>query len=302
MKKTLGLVGLAAVTLGSSFSAMPALASTADCGPTPTGGTLTETNGFCTLKFTNAGSYTFTTSSTFSELAAVSIGGGGGFLQYGDNSGWATGYAGNAGSVEYADLTQVTKGSAFQITVGAGGASAMNAGAPGTATTITGNSQTISGAGAVATTNTFFCIIGTNGNVGVGDGAGGISASHAGETCAQAPGYNFTSNIPTLFPTNDVVIGLGGMLYNAGSRPVLKPGSGANGLMTSTEPSTWVSYDQKGADGAAIFRWKLSELANTGSNADQTITWSVGSLVLGAVLLSASRLRRRQAPARHRAS
>jgi len=300
MKKTLGLVGLAAVTLGSSFSAMPALASNSDCGPTPSGGTLTESNGVCTLKFTTAGSYTFTTPATISNLAAVSIGGGGGLAYYDANGGWDYGYAGNAGGVDYADFTQVEQGRVFQIVVGEGGATALNTPSSGTASTISSGSQTLTGAGGTPSGQNTYCSLGPNSYNGVGEGAGGNTTSRAGETCSQAPGYNFSAVFPSLFPTNDITIGLGGMMYNTPSRPALAPGSGAGGSLTSTEPNTWVSRDAAGADGGAFFRWRIAGLANTGTNANSTTGFATGTILLGTGLIAASAIRRRNAP-KHRA-
>ena len=299
MKKTLGFIGLAAVTIGSSFSAVPALADTSACGPNPTGGTLTEANGVCTLKFTKAGTYRFSAPEAITNLAAVAIGGGAGFWYTDNNGGWGTGYSGNAGSVAYSDFTQVTTGQSFQVVVGRGGATARNVAGDGGLSRITSGAETFFGAGGTSTTGVY-CVVGTNNGIGVGDGAGGASASRAGETCAQGPAFNFSAVLPDLFPTNDIVIGLGGMIYNSGGRPALKPGSGASGTLTSTEPSTWVSYDSKGADGAAIFRWRSQGLANTGSNSDQMMAWALGTLVMGAALISASRVRIRRSPARHR--
>ncbi|CAB4611075.1 MAG: LPXTG cell wall anchor domain-containing protein [Actinobacteria bacterium] len=301
MKKTLGLVGLAAVTLGSSFSAMPAMASTADCGPTPTGGTLTESNGFCTLKFTTAGTYTFTTPAALTELAAVSIGGGGGLTYYASNGGWDYGYAGNAGGVEYADLTQVATGKVFQIVVGQGGSTGLNAATNGAATTVTSGAQTLTGAGGTTANQSSYCAVGTNAYNGVGDGAGGNSPSRNGETCVQGPAFNLSTVFPTLFPTNDIVIGLGGMMYNSGTRPALAPGSGASGTLTTVEPSQWVSRDEKGADGAAVFRWAVPVgLANTGSDSQGIAGFAAGAIAVGAALIAASRKRARFVP-RHRA-
>ena len=301
MKKTLGLVGLAAVTLGSSFSALPALASVADCGPKPTGGTLTESNGICTLKFTTAGTYSFTTPAALSELAAISIGGGGGLAYFTPNGGWDYGYAGNAGGVEYADLTQVETGKVFQIVVGQGGATAFETASNGAATTVISDAQTLTGAGGTASNLSSYCTLGNNGYVGVGDGAGGNSTSRAGEPCAQGPGFNFSTAFPELFPTNDIFIGLGGMIYNSGTRPALAPGSGASGTLTTAEPSQWVSRDEKGADGAAIFRWAVpNSLANTGSDSENTTGIAAAAILLGAALVIASRKRNRTVP-RHRA-
>jgi LPXTG-motif cell wall-anchored protein len=300
VKKTLGLVGIAAVTLGSSFSAVPAFASTSDCGPTPTGGTLTEANGVCTLKFTTPGTYSFTTPTALSHLAAATIGGGGGLAYFGANGNWDFGYAGNAGSVDYADFTNSTKGKAFQIVIGQGGETALNSPSAGTASTVTSGIRTLTGAGGAAASTSSFCTVGTNGMVGVGDGAGGNSTSRAGETCVQGPGFNFTSAFPELFPTNDIVIGLGGMMYNSGSRPALAPGSGASGTLTTAEPSQWVSKDDKGADGAAIFRWKVpAGLANTGTDNTGSTSVAAGAIILGSALLVAS-TKRRRGVAKHR--
>ena len=300
MKKTLGFVGLAAITLGSSLSAVPAFAAASGCGPKPTGGTLTESNGVCTLKFTRAGNYTFTAPEALTSLAAISIGGGGGLAYYASNGGWDYGYAGSAGGVQYSDLTQVENGKVFQIVVGGGGTTALNSPTNGAATTITSGAQTLTGAGGLAGSQNSYCTVGTNGMNGVGEGAGGNTTSRAGETCVQAPAFDLSAVLPTLFPTNDLVIGLGGMMYNTGSRPALKPGSGASGLLTTAEPSAWVSRDAKGADGAAVFRWRSQGLANTGTNSDQMMTWAFASLVFGAALISASRIRVRRSPARHR--
>ncbi len=299
MNKTLGLVGLAAVTLGSSFSAMPAMASAADCGPTPTGGTLTESNGFCTLKFTTAGSYSFTSPAALSHLAAVSIGGGGGLAQYGDNGTWAVGYAGNAGGVEYSDFTNVAQGEAFTIVVGAGGTSSTTP-INGTSSSITSGAQTLTGTGGAPQSTDVSCGVGVNTGLGVGDGAGGNTTSRGGEPCVQGPGFNFSTAFPTLFPTNDVVFGLGGMLFNSGSLPALAPGSGASGLLNA-DASTFVSFDAHGADGGVIFRWAVPVgLANTGSDSQGIAGFAAGAIAVGAALIAASRKRARFVP-RHRA-
>ena len=301
MKKTLGFVGMAAVTLGSSFAAMPALASTSNCGPTPTGGTLSEANGFCTLKFTTAGSYSFTTPVALSHLVAVSIGGGGGLTYYASNGGWDYGYAGNAGAVEYADLTQVVEGKIFQIVVGQGGSTGLNAATNGAATTVTSGAQALNAAGGTVSNQSSYCTVGTNSYNGVGDGAGGNSTSRNGENCVQGPAFNLSAVFPTPFPTNDIAIGLGGMMYNSGTRPSLAPGSGASGTLTTAEPSQWVSRDEKGADGAAVFRWAVpGGLANTGSDSQGIAGFAAGAIAVGAALIAASRKRARFVP-RHRA-
>lgn len=305
MKKIASAIGVSILGLGTSFLASPALAvGLSDCGTAPTGGTMTESGGVCTLTFDDAGTYSFTTPAALTDLQALLVGGGGGAWVSG-----STGYAGSGGKVKYAPLGANASGKAFTIVVGLGGPSDPVSPLDGGDSTITYDSQTTTAVRGYMSNG--YCAVNGSGSTytGVGNGAGGDTPSSNGEACVTAPGVNPGSGnidstslpVPSLFADYNVSLGNGGSaLGSPTALPALTAGSGASVVMDTTA-LTATAHDAKAGDGMVVFRWPIADapqdLANTGAQSTDLLVVASGTLAAGLALLAV----RKRAKARHRA-
>jgi LPXTG-motif cell wall-anchored protein len=309
LKKITSVVGISLFGLGSSLVAMPAnAASLADCGTAPSGGTLTFSNNTCTLKFDNAGSYTFITPSVLSGLSAVISGAGGG--AYVEN---ASGYAGNGGEVIYKDMANTPAEDMILIVVGEGGTSSDTAMTAGAQTGITYNgglTNIVADGGAVGSISNGYCALSGNYStyLGFGIGASLNASSGANDTCVYSRGINpslghadsdgMARSVP-LFDSYNFEFGKGGVVVASPAQlPSLKSGAGASIKMDLPGMSS-VGKDDNGGDGAVVFRWSVgsSSLANTGSQSSNLLTVAGGAVAAGTILMAA----RRRSQGRHRA-
>jgi len=284
-KKILGAAGLGLISLGSTLFASPANAALTDCGTAPTGGTLEwdSATNVCTLTFDSTGSYSFTPS-VVSDLQAILVGGGGGADAHD-----STGYAGTGGRVTYSDLSTVASGTTLTLTVGQGGASAVN-GDAGTSTSISYGSTTLVADGGISG-GTGYCALNGSGStyVGFGSGAFGNSSTNNGETCGTTgPGVNpslgnvdnNSSAVPTHFTNYNFELGKGGDLTDNTAIPTALAGQGGSVDM-DTQNTTLVSTTN-GADGLLVFRWTpAAALAATGTDSSFVTGVAAGAIVLG---------------------
>lgn len=305
MKKIVSAIGVSVLGLGASFFASPALASgLVDCGTAPTGGTMTESGGVCTLTFDDAGTYSFTTPAAVADFQALLVGAGGGAWVNGTN-----GYAGSGGKVKYVPLGSGATSKVFAIVVGLGGPSDAVSPLDGTDSTITYDSQTLLASRGYMSNG--WCVVTGSGTdqTGVGNGAGGDTPSSNGEQCVTAPGVNPSAGnvdstglaVPALFANYNLNLGKGGsVLVSPAGLPTLTAGAGASVIMDNATTSS-VANDAKAGDGLVVLRWSLEDapddLANTGSESSELLAVAAGAIGVGAVLVVA----KRRARGRHRA-
>jgi hypothetical protein len=280
-----------------------------DCGSVPAGATLTVLGATtCQLDFAAAGSYSWTAPVGVQGLQALVLGGGSGALFA---PGASTGYAGNAGTLVYADFSSASGGAPTTIVVGAGGASGdfgINA-EGGAASSVTVSGVVGSANGGVGGPAGFSLNCDPEGSgldAGNGDGAGGAHG---------ASGVCETSYAPGLTPSVDAVDSLGTARPAVFADLATEFGIGGRVLITAdTLPAdtdldglgigAHVRYDSginnfdeangRGGSGRVILRYSVVALAATGTDAAPALTIAAATAAFGAVLLAVSR-RRKQA-------
>lgn len=304
-KSKIGVVGLGLVGLGSTILASPAQAAMS-CGTAPTGGTLVSGVNYCQLTFSTSGSYSVTIPNSASELYAILVGSGSGA---GADQNVHVAYAGSGGRVKYVNLTNQIN-TEITVNVGAGGTSSTNQSAtPGVDTAVIwaggGNSAWT---GNYSSNGSDYCSIPSfNSNtqsyimyLGV-DSKLGRRLANANDTCTNGHGLGINPSagdpdtdgnpVPAIFSNYNAKLGTGGEI--AISTAPAAAGFGAGGSLTVSDVDLAFSNVQSGQDGAAIFRWKQTELSNTGSNSQELSIMAAGLITLGAGLMVGSRVRRR---------
>lgn len=305
MRKSFAVIGTGLLGAGSLVFPSSAFATSNNCGDTPNGATLTETDGVCQVEFSNSGSFSFTPPSGASQLAAILTGAGGGALAYD-----ATGYAGNGGEVRYIDLSEDSN-SSFSISVGDGGTTG-NPPTAGGDTELAFGSTTLYADGGDAGIVTSYCILNGSGSTYLGEGVGSGGNPEVGpndECISAGPGLNpaideednFNNPVPTLFQSFNVELGKGG--YLAAAPSTLSQGPGQGGSVEMDLANTVVDSSLDGSDGLVVFRWlpgtadeTANELAKTGQNTSQSIlvsSFSVALLSLGSFFLLFSTKRKK---------
>lgn len=307
MRKSFAVIGTGLLGAGSLVFPSSAFATSNNCGDTPNGATLTETDGVCQVEFSNSGSFSFTPPSGASQLAAILTGAGGGARAFGD-----TGYAGYGGEVRYIDLSSES-GATYSLDVGEGG---LTSDSPidGGNTEISFGSTNLLASGGDAGSDMFFCNLEGSFSpyLGQGAGAGGDPVSLGSPTYAcisPAPGLNpsideednFNNPVPALFQSFNVELGKGG--YLAAAPSTLSQGPGQGGSVEMDLANTVVNSSLDGSDGLVVFRWlpgtadeTANELAKTGQNTSQSIlvsSFSVALLSLGSFFLLFSAKRKK---------
>lgn len=244
------------------------MASLQDCGTTPSGATLTFSNGVCEAQFSTAGTFSFTVPSGATDLAAIVLGAGGG--AYVDTS-RSEGYTGNGGDVRYVNLAQsASAGSVLPIQVGSGGASQL-APTDGQASTIALGSTTYLASGGVKGALGYgFCSLEGSYStyLGLGDGAGGqavfvdfddnnnpfCSDPGPGLNPSTDPSDNYSTTVPTIFSNLNVEFGVGGYLVETPATLVQGPGQG--GSIEMNLSTRGVVNTLNGSHGLVALRWK----------------------------------------------
>jgi len=311
MQKSLSVMGVGLIGVGSIVVPTSATATTPECGTSTSSMTITFASGICQAEFSGNGSSTFTVPSIARSLTAILVGAGGGSSLYQAD----TGYAGGGGEVNYLDLSSsATAGVVFDVEVGAGGASSDTP-TDGGDTSVTVNSATTEVEGGVAGPFLdMYCAL--NGSfdtyLGQGPGAGGgaIPSNNSGGLCVSTgPGITPSAGtedsagnpVPEVFANYSVELGKGGYLVEHTATLVQGPGQGGSLKVNLTDRLVILPLTA-GSDGLVVFRWYPTErdsLATTGQDpihSAATSGLSILMFTLGLALLSVSnRMRKRRA-------
>lgn len=300
MQKSISAFGIGLLSMGSIAVPTIAGATTTECGPAEEGKTLTFSNGVCQAEYSVAGDYAFTVPSGATELAAITVGGGGS-VGTGNNSY----YAGDGGLVEYSDLSDpALVGTELSFIVGNGGTSS----APdpvdqsGGQSSIGNDSTVFSEAtgGSVGYNYSKQCSLELNSDIEYGYegwGAKGSPGYSDGDPCAEEGinGLNpsedhpdsFGNLVPAIFQNYNATLGAGGYLTRSTS--ALTEGLGQGGSVRLNPADGSVVLQSEGSDGLVVFRWKVpvpaapAALAETGSDSNQwNLAGAVGLLMLAA--------------------
>lgn len=307
--RTLGAVGLSAAALAAISGATPAFAAP-NCGVAPAGATLTVLSGTtCQIDFATVGAYNFTVPADSYGLQALLVGAGSGSAN--DQS---TGYAGVGGLVRYVDYSGTVAGDPIDIIVGAGGESSFRSiGDDGEPSTTTLGVVTATAEGGDSGNISTNCL--PEGSTSVfavnGNSATTILSGVANCEDAYAPGLNpssyptdsyFTAR-PAIFSSLNLTVGAGGRIL-ATANPLLADsaldgtGNGSDIHYTSVT-NEFDGANNVGGSGRVIFRYSIvlpavsPALAATGSDVAPALTIAAVTAGLGAVLLAASRRRKR---------
>lgn len=308
--RTAGAISMSAVAL-TAFSAAAPAAAAPDCGTAPVGGTLTVLNGTtCEVDFSAAGSYTWTLPTGVTGLQALLLGGGSGAIS---DSGAATGYAGNAGSLRYVDYSSASAGAPVTVVVGAGGATSASVSTfpdPGgdSEVTLSGAPSSADGGSEVPSLN---CEPeGSSIDAGNGYGAGGGSGVTGVCETSYAPGLapsidaldSYGAPRPAVFWDLATLFGAGGrILITADTLPADASldglGIGAN-VRYDSGVDNFTDVNAAGGSGRVIFRYTIGApaapaLAATGVETAGGLGIASGVVALGAALLVASRRQKR---------
>jgi len=307
-KPGLGVIGFGLIGIGSTMFASPASAAI-DCGPNPTGGTVTQSGDYCQAVFSTAGDYHFTVPTSANQLFALVVGSGAGSLI--NANGNIEGYAGSAGKVHYKDMTD-SIGFDLAIHIGTGGVSgtdsaAASGGDSNVVSQATSNYAISYGAAGSQTSASNSCTspIWEVGFISVGEGARTVNSLVAsGGACVAGEGRGVNPALgdvdsdgtatPAIFSDLNQTFGTGGRIKRNNddvALPALTYGDGAGFQVAA---STFSDVQTSGGNGIAYLRWRhVASLAATGSNSMEASALAVGLIALGTGLTVASRMRRR---------
>jgi hypothetical protein len=311
MQKSLSVMGVGLIGVGSIVVPTSATATTPECGTSNSSMTITFSSGICQAEFSEDGSSTFTVPNVASGLAAVLVGAGGGSSV--TNDPLPNGYAGAGGEVHYLDLSgSATAGMELDVIVGAGGTSSEEP-TDGGDTSVTVNSAvTLVEGGLAGPFFEFYCAL--NGSfstyLGEAPGAGGDPVANGDGWCeTTGPGITPSAGtedlagnaVPAVFANYSVELGKGGYLAEHTATLVQRPGQGASIKVNLTDLEV-ILPSPSGSDGLVLFRWYPTErdsLATTGQDPIHSATTSglsIFMVTLGLALLSVSyRMRKRRA-------